>query len=143
MVRPLKEINWDIVEKRMEAGCSGIEIAASLHVDADTFYNRFKLEYGKSFQDYSAKFYSVGDANLKFTQYMKAINGNIPMLQLLGKERLGQGKTDNQSNNIISEHHLETLTILNQNPDLVKIARDPEIMKFIREKYNVGNAPSS
>ena len=94
MARPLKEINWDIVEKRIEAGCTAREIAASCKIDMDTFYDRFKLEYGKSFSDYSADLYSVGDANLKFTQYVKAIAGNIPMLHLLGRERLDQGKND-------------------------------------------------
>ena len=92
MGRPAKEINWEIVEKRIEAGCNGIEIAASLRVDSDTFYGRFKEQYGKSFQDFSAFFYKAGDANIKFTQYMKAMSGNIAMLQLLGRERLGQSK---------------------------------------------------
>ncbi len=92
MARPEKEINWEIVEKRIEAGCNGIEIAASLRVQADTFYLRFKKKYGKSFQDSSGYFYSAGDANIKFTQYMKALSGNCNMLTLLGRERLGQGK---------------------------------------------------
>lgn len=92
MSRPKKEINWELVERRMEAGCSGIEIAAALRIQDDTFYLRFKEQYGKSFQDYKGNFYSAGDANIKFTQYMKAISGNIPMLTLLGRERLGQSK---------------------------------------------------
>ena len=94
MGRPKKEINWDIVEKRMEAGCSGIEIAATLRINDDTFYSRFKEQYGKSFQDYSGSFYSAGDANLRFTQFAKAMSGNIPMLTLLGRERLSQGKDE-------------------------------------------------
>lgn len=92
MGRPKKEINWELVEKRMEAGCNGIEIAATLRIQADTFYIRFKEQYGKSFQDYHGDFYSAGDSNLKYTQYMKALSGNNTMLMLLGRERLGQGK---------------------------------------------------
>ncbi len=92
MARPEKEINWEIVEKRMEAGCSGVEIAATLRIQADTFYLRFKKKYGKSFQDYHGDFYSAGDANIKFTQYMKALAGNNNMLLLLGRERLNQSK---------------------------------------------------
>jgi hypothetical protein len=91
MARPLKEINWDVVEKKMEAGCSAKEIYGNL-CDADTFYRRFKEHYGKSFADCTDQYYSIGDGLIKFTQYMKAISGNIPMLQLLGRERLGQGK---------------------------------------------------
>src|SRR6476620_9414704 len=91
MARPPKEINWDIVEKKMEAGCSAKEIYTGI-CDKDTFYDRFKQKYGFGFSEYSADYYSKGDGLIKFTQYMKAISGNIPMLQLLGKERLGQGK---------------------------------------------------
>ncbi len=91
MARPEKEINWEVVEKRMEAGCSGVEIAATLRILPDTFYIRFKKKYGKGFQDYHGHFYSAGDANLKFTQYMKALAGNTNMLTLLGRVRLKQG----------------------------------------------------
>lgn len=94
MSRPKKEINWDIVEKKMEAGCNGVEIAATLRIQPDTFYIRFKEKYGKSFQDYHGDFYSAGDANIKFTQYMKALAGNNNMLILLGRERLNQGKEE-------------------------------------------------
>lgn len=94
MGRPKKEINWDVVEKRMEAGCNGIEIAATLRISDDTFYIRFKKQYGKSFQDSSGHFHSAGDANIRFTQYAKAMSGNIPMLTLLGRERLGQSKDE-------------------------------------------------
>lgn len=94
MSRPKKEINWEIVEKRMEAGCNGLEIAAVLRIDDDTFYRRFEQQYGKRFADSSGHFYSAGDANIKFTQYMKALAGNNNMLMLLGKERLNQGKEE-------------------------------------------------
>ena len=91
MARPKKEINWDVVEKRMEAGCSAKEIAGAHHIDLDTFYSRFKQEYGCSFSDYSDTFYEGGDGNIRYTQYMKALSGNTHMLDLLGVERLGQG----------------------------------------------------
>jgi hypothetical protein len=92
MPRPKKEINWELVEKRMEAGCNGIEIAAVLRVDEDTFYRRFHEHYGKRFADSSGHYQSAGDSNIKFTQYMKALSGNIPMLTFLGRVRLGQDK---------------------------------------------------
>jgi hypothetical protein len=94
MARPLKLINWDIVEKKMEAGCTAKEIAASIPVEINTFYDRFKIEFGEGFADYADQFYEGGNANLKFTQYMKALSGNVPMLLLLGRERLGQGKEE-------------------------------------------------
>jgi len=92
MPKQKKPINWEIVEKKMEAGCSAREIASSFHICMDTFYDRFKEEYGRGFSDISDEAYSAGDGNLRFTQYMKALSGNINMLTLLGRERLGQGK---------------------------------------------------
>lgn len=92
MARPKKEINWDIIEKRMEAGCTAKEIWGD--GDMDTFYRRFKEHFGKSFGDYKDEYYSVGNGNLKFTQYMKALAGNTNMLTLLGRERLGQGREE-------------------------------------------------
>lgn len=94
MARPEKEINWELVEKRMEAGCNGIEIAATLRISDTIFYDRFKKKYGKSFQDYRGSFNSAGVSNIRFTQYMKALSGNNNMLLLLGRERLGQGKLE-------------------------------------------------
>lgn len=94
MARPLKEINWDIVEKRMEAGNKGKSIAEAFHVDLDTFYRRFKQHYGFRFGDYAVHFYECGDDNLAYTQYMKALSGNTTMLTWLGKVRLGQREPD-------------------------------------------------
>lgn len=94
MGRPLLQIDWKLVEKRMEAGCTGIEIAACLHCDQDTFYRKVQEQYGKTFTALAGEFYSQGDANIRAMQYAKAMNGNINMLFFLGKERLGQGKEE-------------------------------------------------
>ena len=107
MARPLKAINWDIVEKKMEAGCSAKEIAGGV-CDLDTFYRRFKENFGRGFADCSDEFYSAGDSNLKFTQYMKALSGNTHMLTLLGRERLCQGtekETTPQNDEFLSLRH--------------------------------------
>ena len=94
MARQLKEVNWKEVEKRIEAGNSAKQIAASIPVEINTFYDRFKLEYGNSFADYADTFRSRGPANIAFVQYMKALGGSIPMLILLGKEWLKQGQEE-------------------------------------------------
>ena len=92
MPRQKKPINWEIVQKKMEAGCSAKEIAGSIPIDISNFYDRFKEEYGSGFADIADQLHSGGDANIRFTQYMKALSGNTHMLTLLGRERLGQGK---------------------------------------------------
>lgn len=94
MARPLKPINWELVEKRMEAGSNAKEIAGTLQIDINTFYDRFKLEYGKSFADFADRYYDCGNANLRLTQYVKALAGNTNMMILLGRERLKQGREE-------------------------------------------------
>ncbi len=91
MARPKKEINWDLVEKQMEAGLTAKQIAhGKIHITH--FYDRFKEHFGCDFANYASESYERGDGFIKFTQYMKALAGNIPMLTLLGRERLNQGK---------------------------------------------------
>lgn len=107
MGRQPKEINWDVVERQIEAGCSAKEIYGNL-CDSDTFYKRFKERYGCGFRDYSANGYEAGNGNIRFTQYLRALAGNTNLLILLGKERLGQGKdvgADPPRDDILSISH--------------------------------------
>lgn len=91
MARPLKEINWQVVERMMEAGNTAKEISKYLRIDEDTFYRRFKIEFGSCFAGFADGIAECGDGNIRYLQYIKALSGNIEMLKLLGKERLGQG----------------------------------------------------
>ena len=95
MARPLKEINWDMVEKLIEAGCNGYEIADTFRIDTDTFYIRFKKEYGRSFQDYSANIYSAGIGYQKYVTHLRALSktGSVQLLIRYNEERLGWAKT--------------------------------------------------
>lgn len=93
MGRPLKEINWEVVEKLIESGCSGVEIAGKFRIKSDTFYERFKKEYGCSFQDYRVESQEAGLADLKSMIHAKALNnkapGNSNLLIFLARCRLG------------------------------------------------------
>lgn len=91
MGRTKKEINWDVVQKKIECGCSAKEIAGGM-CEINTFYDRFKEHFGRNFADYADELRSAGPGNIKFTQYMKALSGNIAMLALCGREMCGQGK---------------------------------------------------
>jgi hypothetical protein len=90
MARPKKEINWDIVEKRMEAGNSAKKIAKHLRIDINTFYDRFKKEYNCCFADFADGITECGIGDIEFTQHMKALQGNVTMLMYLGKVKCGQ-----------------------------------------------------
>lgn len=98
MARPLKEINWDVVEKLIECGCSGVEIAAKCRIRSDTFYIRFKQEYGCSFQDYRVEGQEGGLADLRSMIHAKALNnkapGNSNLLIFLARCRLGMREPD-------------------------------------------------
>jgi hypothetical protein len=93
MARPRKEINWEIVEKMIEAGSSARDIYGKFRINEDTFYRRFKDEYEISFQDYKGELSSAGEADLRLMLHAKALNndarGNITALIFLARTRLG------------------------------------------------------
>jgi hypothetical protein len=90
MARPPKPINWDIVEKRIEAGNSAATISKAFSIDVSNFYDRFKKEFGCDFASFAHKAPETRDDNIAYTQYMKALSGNVTMLIRLGSVWLGQ-----------------------------------------------------
>ncbi len=91
MARPPKEINWEQVLLRMQARNTAAQIAQVFNLDINTFYDRFKKEFGSSFSDYAVKEKEHGVSNIAYMQYTKALKGSEKMLTLLGKEWIGQG----------------------------------------------------
>jgi len=93
MARPKKELNWETVEKLIECGCPGTEIAAKFRIQSATFYRRFEEEYGVSFQNYKIDSHEAGLADLRASIHAKAINnkapGNSNLLIFLAKCKLG------------------------------------------------------
>ncbi len=133
MARPLKDIKWDIVEQYIESGCTAIEIAGKFGLNDETFYRRFKKEYGCGFQDYKAKSYGAGLADLRRMLHAKALNNNAPgntqALIWLSKVKLGYREPDqvqalaanqpqiDQSHRIMElEHQLAELQINGDKP---------------------------
>jgi hypothetical protein len=85
------EINWDKVDKLLEAGCDGTQIAAYLGCHEDTLYIRCQDEKNMAFSAYKAQKRAKGDSRLLTAQYDAAINDkDKSMLIWLGKQRLGQ-----------------------------------------------------
>lgn len=114
MARPPKPINWDMVIKWMEAGCTQNFIARQFNIHPKNFIHKFKQEFGCSFVNFVVDFTSDGKENIKAVQYFKAIGltqkGDNKMLELLGKEWLGQGRDE------VKESPLEEiLTIRHEN----------------------------
>lgn len=91
MTRPLKPIDWNLVEEMLEAGCTQEKVANAFGLHRDTLHDRFIKEYGLSYTEYSAQKRQYGEARLEHAQYQKAVNDqNVAMLIHLGKVKLGQ-----------------------------------------------------
>jgi transposase len=82
MARPRKEIDGEQVFKLAQLGCSYREIAAKFGVDEKTVRNRFSAE--KELGDAS------GITAIRRWQMKRAQAGSDRMLEVLGKNRLGQ-----------------------------------------------------
>ena len=83
-------INWDMVDKYLQAGCTGVSIAKVLGIHEDTLYAACVRDKKLSFSAYSQQKKSEGDELLLKKQFDVAMGGNIPMLIWLGKQRLNQ-----------------------------------------------------
>lgn len=94
MARPKANINWDEVGKMLEAGCSGVGIAASIGVDEGTLRKRCEKDLKCSFSEFAQQKKSKGDDLLRAKQFALAMKGDKTLLIWLGKQRLGQ--TDRQ-----------------------------------------------
>jgi len=88
--RPEIPIDWNIVDRWLEADCTGTQVAGMLGIHADTLYNRVQKDKGVTFTVYSNEKKAKGDAQLKVKQYSEAMGGDRGMLIWLGKNRLGQ-----------------------------------------------------
>jgi len=118
MARPLKEIDWDLVEKLIESGCSAKEISSKFRIDTDTFYIRFKKEFGCGFQDFSAKCSSAGLADLRLMIHAKAlnnkINANSNLLVFLCRCRLGMREPEALREEATNQNQIDQSHIIMQ-----------------------------
>lgn len=90
MGRTRVPIKWDVVDKFLMSGSSGVQIAAVCGISEDTLYRRTMTEKGVPFAIYSTDQRQKGNSMILGKQYQKAMEGNISMLIWLGKQRLGQ-----------------------------------------------------
>jgi len=87
-------IDWEIVDKLLESGCSGMEISGYLGCTENTIYDRCKKDKGREFGEYKALKRSSGYSKLRTAQLDKALSGDTTMQIWLGKNWLSQ--TDRQ-----------------------------------------------
>jgi hypothetical protein len=102
------KIDWKQVENLLMAGCSGVEIAASLGIHENTLYKRCKDDLKVEFVAFSQQNKAKGDCLLKAKQFESAIKDkNTPMQIWLGKQRLGQKEKTDLEINSVSKLHIE------------------------------------
>jgi hypothetical protein len=98
--RPAAEIDWNMVDQLLEAGCSGAQVAGFLGICCSTMYERCKTDKCVQFSEYSQRFNTKGEALLVKAQYDKAIGksdlGDNTLLIWLGKTRLKQKEHEDQ-----------------------------------------------
>lgn len=85
-----KFTTWDRIDKMMEAGCPGTEIAATFGMSAEYFAKLVRLKYKETLSDTRRQKKYKGDAQLRMRQYDLAMKGDRQMLTILGKDRLSQ-----------------------------------------------------
>ena len=91
MARPKTSIDWDTVNKLLEADCEGTEISAFLGIVPDTLYRRCQEDNGIGFADYLRLKKAKGNSLIKVKQFEAAVKDkDKAMLIWLGKNRLGQ-----------------------------------------------------
>lgn len=83
-------LDWDLIDKYLIAGASGVQIAAVLNVHPQTLYFNCIKDKNCDFTNYSFDKRQLGNAYLHQMQFKKAMEGNIVMLMRLGEHRLGQ-----------------------------------------------------
>lgn len=89
--RPQANIDWNIVDEYLVAGCSGNEIAAMLGINHHTLYDRCLTDNGLMFSEYSQQKKEKGDSLLRKAQFDAAVTDkDRAMLIWLGKQRLDQ-----------------------------------------------------
>jgi hypothetical protein len=85
------EINWEYVAELLQAGCSGVQVAARIGVHENTLYLRCKSDLGVEFVAFKAENRASGEALLLEKQFEVATKDrDKAMLIWLGKQRLDQ-----------------------------------------------------
>lgn len=94
MARPETPIDWNLVDKFIQAGSKPDEIAGHFRLTKERFLDRVTKQYGINYTHYSVQVGGSGQALLRLAQFNKAMNnsakGNTQMLIWLGKVVLGQ-----------------------------------------------------
>jgi hypothetical protein len=106
--RKKTNLDWEYIDKLLEAGCKGAAIADHHAITRDSFYKRCVEDKGMSFREYATKKKLDGDDILRYAQWDEAVNKRNPRLLI----RLGELRI-NQNENVVDLVSAGGVTIVN------------------------------
>lgn len=119
--RPETPIDWNLVDKFIQSGCTPNEISGHFRLSRERFYERFKLHHNVDYTTYSMNLAGSGQALLRLSQYNKALNndskGNTQMLIWLGKVMLGQREPEVEKSRPPNDDQLDLFLNKVKDPD--------------------------
>lgn len=89
--KALTPAQWVEIDKYLQAGSNGVQIAELMGVSIEQLYEQCKATKGVEFCTYLASKWEEGNSMIRVKQFGLAMGGDKQMLMWLGKERLGQG----------------------------------------------------
>jgi len=87
-----KRIDWDVAAKYVESQCTQEEIASLFGMSRKNFTDRLKRELGLTWPQFFELHAGRGRASLRRQIHKKAMEGNVTLMQHLGKTVLGQNE---------------------------------------------------
>ena len=131
--RPEKPIDWNLVDKLLEAQNTAAEIAGHFDIDPSTLFRKSVEKWGTNFENYARSRYSKGKSNIKLMQYKKAMDGSIQMLIKLGEIYCEQNSKQIQLNLIELDEFIKEETQADDQPT-ISIGQTLEIEPSILDK---------
>lgn len=93
--RPKAKIDWKMVDKYLQAQCTGVGIASLLGIAYVTLARACESEHNVNFEDYSQQKKGEGKELLRATMFKTAMAGDKSLQIWLSKQYLGMSdKTD-------------------------------------------------
>ena len=114
MARPKADIDWNKVDKYLQAQCNGTGIAGLLGIAPITLYRACEEKYKVNFEAYSAQKKGEGKELLRAKQFEMVMNGNVTMAIWLGKQYLGQ-RDKSEIDHTVNLPSLPTIQIRTKN----------------------------
>jgi len=130
--RPKAVIDWEFVDKALQAHCSGAEISGKLGIHPTTLYNACEREKKMPFSEYATSKKDSGKALLKMSIFKNAMDGNTSAQIWVSKNLLGW--TDKQHTKIDSPQAIGFTMLVPRDSDY-KPGEDDDVQYLSPEEY--------